>query len=98
MAGFGAVRRRGELAQMCRTEPLSPPSGVPDPASPCDTPTMTNLRAVKTRKSRRTRQAAGSAPEAHLAAVLDPLAPPDTFAPLATERLILRPLIPEDAE
>jgi 8-oxo-dGTP diphosphatase len=30
--------------------------------------------------------------------VLDPLAPPDTFAPLATERLILRPLIPEDAE
>jgi 8-oxo-dGTP diphosphatase len=32
------------------------------------------------------------------AAVLDRLAPPDTFAPLATERLILRPLIPEDAE
>ena len=32
------------------------------------------------------------------AALLDPLAPPDTFAPLATERLILRPLIPEDAE
>ncbi len=31
-------------------------------------------------------------------ATLDPLAPPDTFAPLATERLILRPLIPEDAE
>ena len=30
--------------------------------------------------------------------MLDPLAPPDTFAPLATERLILRPLIPEDAE
>jgi 8-oxo-dGTP diphosphatase len=30
--------------------------------------------------------------------LLDPLAPPDTFAPLATERLILRPLIPEDAE
>jgi 8-oxo-dGTP diphosphatase len=29
---------------------------------------------------------------------LDPLAPPDTFAPLATERLVLRPLIPEDAE
>jgi 8-oxo-dGTP diphosphatase len=32
------------------------------------------------------------------ASLLDPLAPPDTFAPLATERLILRPLIPEDAE
>jgi 8-oxo-dGTP diphosphatase len=32
------------------------------------------------------------------AALLDPLAPPDTFAPLATERLILRPLIAEDAE
>lgn len=30
--------------------------------------------------------------------LLDPLAPPDTFAPLATERLILRPLVPEDAE
>ena len=29
---------------------------------------------------------------------LDPLAPPDTFAPLTTERLILRPLVPEDAE
>ncbi|HME26676.1 MAG TPA: bifunctional GNAT family N-acetyltransferase/(deoxy)nucleoside triphosphate pyrophosphohydrolase [Acetobacteraceae bacterium] len=29
---------------------------------------------------------------------LDPLAPPDVFAPLATERLILRPLIPDDAE
>lgn len=32
------------------------------------------------------------------ARLLDPLAPPDTFAPLATERLILRPLVPEDAE
>ena len=30
--------------------------------------------------------------------LLDPLAPPDAFAPLATERLILRPLIPEDAD
>jgi 8-oxo-dGTP diphosphatase len=30
--------------------------------------------------------------------LLDPLAPPDTFAPLATERLILRPLASEDAE
>ncbi len=32
------------------------------------------------------------------ASVLDPLTPPDTFEPLATERLVLRPLIPEDAE
>jgi 8-oxo-dGTP diphosphatase len=31
------------------------------------------------------------------APLLDELAPPDTFAPLATERLILRPLVPEDA-
>jgi 8-oxo-dGTP diphosphatase len=30
--------------------------------------------------------------------MLDPLAAPDTFAALATERLILRPLVPEDAE
>lgn len=35
------------------------------------------------------------ASEEHL---LDPLAPPDTFPPLATERLILRPLMQEDAE
>jgi 8-oxo-dGTP diphosphatase len=41
------------------------------------------------RRSRRRAEAAG---------LLDPLAPPDMFAPLATERLILRPLIPEDAE
>jgi 8-oxo-dGTP diphosphatase len=30
--------------------------------------------------------------------LLDPLAPPDTFPPLATERLVLRPLVAEDAE
>ena len=30
--------------------------------------------------------------------LLEPLAPPDAFAPLPTERLILRPFIPEDAE
>jgi len=30
--------------------------------------------------------------------LLEPLAAPDVFAPLATERLILRPLVPEDAE
>ena len=29
--------------------------------------------------------------------LLEPLAPSDSFAPLVTERLILRPLIPEDA-
>jgi 8-oxo-dGTP diphosphatase len=31
-------------------------------------------------------------------AILDPLVAPDTFAPLATERLLLRPLVPQDAE
>ncbi len=30
--------------------------------------------------------------------LLEPLAPPDTFVPLATERLILRPFVAEDAE
>lgn len=30
--------------------------------------------------------------------LLEPLAPPDAFAPLATERLILRPFEPKDAE
>ncbi len=29
---------------------------------------------------------------------MDGATPPETFAPLATERLILRPLAPEDAE
>jgi len=32
------------------------------------------------------------------AALLDPLAPQEAFAPLTTERLILRPLLPRDAE
>jgi 8-oxo-dGTP diphosphatase len=65
---------------------------------------MTNVRVAKTRKSRLAGPPPGSRPGAATdagtgpAPVLDPLAPPDTFAPLATERLILRPLIPEDAE
>lgn len=41
------------------------------------------------RRSRRQRSEAGP---------LDQLAPPDVFVPLATERLVLRPLVPEDAE
>src|SRR6202035_4800572 len=61
---------------------------------------MTNMRVAKSRKPRR----AGSSPRPTPgaggipASLLDPLAPLDTFAPLATERLILRPLLPEDAE
>jgi 8-oxo-dGTP diphosphatase len=61
---------------------------------------MTNPGPAKTRKPRRagppsgSRAGAGTTP----ASLLDPLAPPDTFAPLATERLILRPLMSEDAE
>jgi 8-oxo-dGTP diphosphatase len=47
------------------------------------------VRAKPPRRTRRRKDAAG---------LLDPLAPPDVFVPLATERLILRPLIPEDAE
>ena len=46
-------------------------------------------RVARRKRSRRRADDAG---------LLDPLAPPDTFAPLATERLILRPLVPEDAE
>ena len=58
------------------------------------------MRVAKNTKPRRAGPPPGSTPGAGaiVASVLDPLAPPDTFAPLATERLILRPLIPEDAE
>jgi 8-oxo-dGTP diphosphatase len=61
---------------------------------------MTNVRAAKTRRPRRAGATSGSRAGAGVApaSVLDPLAPPDTFAPLATERLILRPLMSEDAE
>lgn len=48
---------------------------------------MTTLRKPRPKRAK-----------ADAAGLLDPLAPPDTFAPLATERLILRPLVPEDAE
>src|SRR5579863_7116402 len=48
---------------------------------------MTTLRKPRPKRAK-----------ADAAGLLDPLAPPDTFAPLATERLILRPLAPEDAE
>jgi 8-oxo-dGTP diphosphatase len=55
---------------------------------------MTSVDATRPRAKprRRSRRRSGDA------GLLDPLAPPDVFAPLATERLILRPLIPEDAE
>jgi 8-oxo-dGTP diphosphatase len=49
----------------------------------------TRRRAKPARPSRRRSEDAG---------LLDPLAPPDVFAPLATDRLILRPLVPEDAD
>ena len=49
----------------------------------------TRPRAKPARRSRR---------RSEDAALLDPLAPPDVFAPLATDRLILRPLVPEDAD
>ena len=49
----------------------------------------TRPRAKPARRSRRRAEDAG---------LLDPLAPPDVFAPLATDRLILRPLVPEDAD
>jgi 8-oxo-dGTP diphosphatase len=57
---------------------------------------MTTVRTPKPMRAK----PAGGAKRRHEEAEprLDPLAPPDTFAPLATERLILRPLIPEDAE
>src|SRR2546421_10972849 len=56
---------------------------------------MTETRAAKSRKPRPTRAGRKSVTPA---AMLDPLAAPDTFTALATERLILRPLVPEDAE
>ena len=49
----------------------------------------TRPRAKPARRSRRRGEDTG---------LLDPLAPPDVFAPLATDRLVLRPLVPEDAD
>jgi 8-oxo-dGTP diphosphatase len=56
---------------------------------------MTSVREAKSMRAKPGGRARRRRDEATL---LDPLAPPDVFAPLATERLILRPLIPEDAE
>ena len=55
---------------------------------------MTSVRETRPRKKspRRSRRRAEDA------GLLDPLAPPDVFAPLATDRLVLRPLVPEDAD
>ena len=55
---------------------------------------MTSVRETRPR----TKPAKRSRRRREDAALLDPLAPPDVFAPLATERLILRPLVAEDAE
>ena len=55
---------------------------------------MTSVRETRprTKSPRRSRRRAEDA------GLLDPLAPPDVFAPLATDRLVLRPLVPEDAD
>ncbi len=55
---------------------------------------MTSVRETRPRKKspRRSRRRAEDA------GLLDPLAPPDVFAPLSTDRLVLRPLVPEDAD
>lgn len=59
-----------------------------------DSASMTSAREAKPRakSARRPRRRDESV------ALLDPLAPPDVFAPLTTERLILRPLVADDAE
>jgi 8-oxo-dGTP diphosphatase len=56
------------------------------------------MTSVRDAKSKRAKPAGRSRRRGDETTLLDPLAPPDTFSPLATERLILRPLIPEDAE
>ena len=55
---------------------------------------MTSVRETRPR----TKSARRSRRRAEDAGLLDPLAPPDVFAPLATDRLVLRPLVPEDAD
>jgi 8-oxo-dGTP diphosphatase len=56
---------------------------------------MTSIHVVKPVRTRAAKRARRKSEETGL---LDPLAPPDVFVPLATERLVLRPLIPQDAE
>ena len=60
----------------------------------CEYEAMTSVRETRprTKPPRRSRRRAEDA------GLLDPLAPPDVFVPLATDRLILRPLVPEDAD
>jgi 8-oxo-dGTP diphosphatase len=91
-AGFQAFR------QGAHTRPLAPdrlaaPPCVPNLTTRCRPEAMTSVRAAKP-LAKRTRRPRRGEP----ASLLEPLAPPDVFAPLATERLILRPLVPEDAE
>jgi 8-oxo-dGTP diphosphatase len=66
-------------------------NGITDACA--DTPGCVTLPVMATQRKLKPKRA-----KADDAGLLDPLAPPDTFAPLATERLILRPLVPEDAE
>jgi len=56
--------------------------------------TMTTVREDRRKRTKAT----GARPRTAAAPLVDALAPPGVFAPLATERLILRPLIAEDAE
>ena len=55
---------------------------------------MTGVRETRPRKKSPGR----SRRRAEDAGLLDPLLPPDVFVPLATDRLVLRPLVPEDAD
>ena len=62
-----------------------------------DDPSMTVLREPKASRPRTARRRAPRPADATPAPLLD-AAPPRAFAPLATERLSLRPLVPSDAE
>src|ERR1700760_1350194 len=101
------IRRRRSLRGPARLRHLRRPL-IPSPktATRCDNPAMTSVREAKPKRAKATRppgklpdQVRGHGRRTQTdATLLDPLAPPDAFAPLATERLILRPLVPEDAE
>ena len=68
---------------LANPDPLPPPLPPPLPKSPSGSPRAPRRRAAKP-----------TAPPPSLHA----LAPEEAFAPLITERLILRPLLPHDAE
>src|SRR6185437_13859641 len=78
--------------------PLHPPVrvshlGVARTPSP-QRPPMSPARPARTKAPAKPRKRTSDAVEP----VLEPLAPPAAFAPITTERLILRPFKPEDAE